>query len=144
MHAVLPRKDDASAWTAIAAGFQRKAGFPNCGGAIDGVLVPIFYVTGTDPQLYYSRKGFYALNYQVLVDHRGPFMYIGGGLPGTVYDNHCLDATSLGKRLKAGEVLPEGFYFAADGGYVVSFSISNCIPRRFMSRLWMCRRTNVF
>ena len=117
--AVLPRKNDAAGWDAIAAGFAEKAGFPNCGGAGDGVLVPIFYLTDTDPHLYFSRKGFYALNWQVVVDARTRFLYIGGGMPGTVYDGHCLDATSFGRRFNLGEVLPDGFYICLDGGYVV-------------------------
>ena len=118
--AVLPKKTDSAAWTALAKGFEAKAGFPNCGAAVDGVLIPIYYLTETDPHLYFSRKGFYALNWQVVVDSRGRFMYIGGGLPGTVYDGHCLDATSFGRRLDLGEILPDGFYVILDGGYVVS------------------------
>jgi len=57
------RSHDSDAWTKIAKGFEERTGFPNCGGAGDGVLLPIYYVTGTDPADYYSRKGFYALNF---------------------------------------------------------------------------------
>lgn len=120
MDVELPAKGDTARWTAISKEFERFAGFPNCGGAVDGVLVPIFYQSGTDSSLYFSRKGFYALNYQVLVDARGRFMFVGGGLPGTVYDGHCFDRVSLGSELHAGDVLPESFYFIHDGGYVVS------------------------
>lgn len=120
-NAGLPKQTDTAAWTSLAQEFSQRAGFPNCVGAVDGVLVPIYYLTGTDGTLYFSRKGFYALNYQVVVDSRMRFMYIGGGLPGTVYDGHCFARTSFGKRLRANQILPieHHFYFIVDSGYVV-------------------------
>jgi len=123
-NAGLPKKDNAAAWTKIASEFQELAGMPNCGCAVDGVLVPIYYITDTDPHDYFSRKGFYALNWQIVVDARLRFMYIGGALPGTVYDGHCLVATSFGRRLAAGDILPEGFYGIFDGGYSVCIQCS--------------------
>lgn len=119
----LPSKNDVEGWTTIAQAFAQRAGFPGCVGAGDGVLLPIYYQTGTDGTIYFSRKGFYALNFQVVVDASMRFMYVGGGLPGTVYDGHCWERTSFGQRLARGDVLPEGdtsFYFIVDGGYVVS------------------------
>jgi hypothetical protein len=47
-------------------------------------------------------------------------MYVGGVLPGTVYDGHCWDRLSLGRRLAQGKILSDGFYFIVDNGYVVS------------------------
>jgi len=72
--------------------------------------------------VYFSRKGFYAINFQVVVDANLRFMYVGGGLPGTVYDGHCWDRVSFGQRLAGGEILPDdaNYYFIVDGGYVVS------------------------
>ena len=105
------------------------------------MLVPIYYITDTDPHDYYSRKGFYALNWQVVVDANLRFMYIGGGLPGTVYDGHCLLATSFGRKLMAKEMLPKGFYMIADGGYVVSW-VGRLEPcGHSMSVLDICRGT---
>jgi hypothetical protein len=65
---------------------------------------------------------------QVVVDANMRFMYVGGGLPGTVYDGHSWGRTSFGRRLAAGELLPEGYYVIVDGGYVVrfGFALNHC------------------
>ena len=118
----LPTKNDIGGWTTLAKAFSHRAGFPNCVGAGDGVLLPIYYQTGTDGTTYFSRKGFYALNFQVVVDASMRFVFVGGGLPGTIYDGHSWDRISFGLRLARCLMLPDNtnFYFIVDGGYVVS------------------------
>jgi hypothetical protein len=47
----LPAKADTAAWDKLASEFEPRAGFPNCVGAGDGVLLPIYYTaTCTDCQ----------------------------------------------------------------------------------------------
>ena len=53
---VLPKKEESASWTRIAEQYKIKAGLANYGGAIDGVLVPIYYDTDTDPHDYYARS----------------------------------------------------------------------------------------
>ena len=144
--AVLPSKSDKAAWKKLATEFSERAGFPNCVGAGDGVLLPIYYQTGTDGTTYFSRKGFYALNFQVVVDANLRFMYIGGGLPGTVYDGHCWDRTSFGSRLASGSILPddEQYYFIVDGGYVVCCALNYRVLCRciYFPLSLLCRETS--
>ncbi|XP_041377274.1 putative nuclease HARBI1 [Gigantopelta aegis] len=48
--------------------FYSLASFPNVIGAIDGTLIPIQGMTGTDENLYVCRKGFHALNIMAVAD----------------------------------------------------------------------------
>ena len=49
-------------------GFHGIRGFPNVIGAVDGTLVPI-KPPSVDEHVFVSRKGFHALNVQVICDH---------------------------------------------------------------------------
>ena len=49
-------------------GFYAVAGFPNVIGAVDGTLVPI-KTPSVDEHLFVGRKGFHALNVQVICNH---------------------------------------------------------------------------
>jgi hypothetical protein len=98
----LPSKDDTAAWSVFAADFESKAGFPNCGGSGDGVLIPIYCQTGTDPHVYISRKGFYALtSWQLLTGSIDSCMWA------VSYPGLCTtDTAGIASRLGAGS--PKG------------------------------------
>ena len=47
--------------------FYQTAGFPNVLGAVDGSLIPIIAPKDNEPE-YVCRKGFHAINVQVVAD----------------------------------------------------------------------------
>ncbi|XP_074800238.1 uncharacterized protein LOC141982249 isoform X3 [Natator depressus] len=64
-------------------------GFPNCGGAIDGTHIPIL-APEHQAREYISRKGYFSIVLQALVDHKGRFTNINVGWPGKVHDAHII------------------------------------------------------
>ncbi|CAM4587029.1 unnamed protein product [Lepidochelys kempii] len=81
-------------------------GFPNCGGAIDGMHIPIL---GPDRQgsQYINRKGYFSMVLQALVDHKGCFTNISVGWPGKVHDFRIFRNSVLFKQLQEGIYFPE-------------------------------------
>ncbi|KAM9133168.1 uncharacterized protein ACDP82_009062 [Pangshura tecta] len=81
-------------------------GFPNCGGAIDGMCIPILappYLTSE----YINLKGYFSMVLQALVDHRGHFIDINTGWPGKVPDARIFRNTGLFRKLQAGTFFPD-------------------------------------
>ncbi|XP_053863005.1 uncharacterized protein LOC128825021 [Malaclemys terrapin pileata] len=81
-------------------------GFPNCGGAIDGMHIPIL----APPHLgskYVNRKGYFSMVLQALVDHRRCFIDINTGWPRKVHDARSFRNTSLFRKMQAGTSFPE-------------------------------------
>lgn len=64
-------------------GFQRRWGFPQTVGAIDGSHIPILKPQQS-PSDYYNRKGYYSILMQAVVDYRGVFIDVNIGWPGKV------------------------------------------------------------
>lgn len=85
-------------------GFERKWGFPQCAGAIDGSHIPVCApeLNHTD---YYNRKGFYSMIVQAVVDQDYLFRDICVGWPGSVHDARVLVNSSIYARILRGEVL---------------------------------------
>ncbi|CAM4672765.1 unnamed protein product [Caretta caretta] len=81
-------------------------GFPNCGGTIDGMHIPIL---GPDHQgsQYINRKGYFSMVLQALVDHKARFTNINMGWPGTVHDACVFRNSGLFKRLQNGIYFPD-------------------------------------
>ncbi|XP_062581784.1 putative nuclease HARBI1, partial [Saccostrea cucullata] len=65
--------------------FYQIAGFPNVIGAIDGTLIPIMAPKENEPE-YVCRKGFHAMNVQVVADASLRFTNIVCKWPGSVHD----------------------------------------------------------
>ncbi|XP_065435678.1 uncharacterized protein LOC135978883 [Chrysemys picta bellii] len=90
---------------AIVDGFAAM-GFPNCGGAIDGIHIPILAPEHQGTQ-YINRKGYFSMVLQALVDHRGQFTNINVGWPGRVHDARIFRNTTLFKWLQQGTYFPD-------------------------------------
>jgi len=96
----------------VVQGFKDKWGFPQCAGSIDGSHISV-----TPPAMnhtdYYSRKGFYSVLVQAVVDHDYLFRNICVGWPGSVHDariffNSLLYHKVINKQLLQGNNLQIG------------------------------------
>ncbi|CAM5148172.1 unnamed protein product [Eretmochelys imbricata] len=74
---------------------------PNCGGAIDGMHIPILAPAHLASQ-YVNQKWYFSMVLQALVDHRGHFIDINAGWPGKVHDPCIFRNTGLFRKLQAG------------------------------------------
>lgn len=101
-------------WRCIADGFEEIAGFPGVCGAIDGSLIEI--ERPYDHEGWYCRKGFPAVNVQVVVDHKRRFMSYCM-LPGSANDKSVFRKSRFGK--KAHRIIPVGCHFLGDSGYQI-------------------------
>ena len=70
-------------------GFERKAGFPQVIGAIDGCHIPIICPKDV-PEDYNNRKGFYSFILQGFVNRHLCFRNINVSWPGRVHDMQVL------------------------------------------------------
>ncbi|XP_041377269.1 LOW QUALITY PROTEIN: putative nuclease HARBI1 [Gigantopelta aegis] len=94
--------------------FYSLASFPNVIGAIDGTLIPIQGMTGTDENLYVCRKGFHALNIMAVADAKMRFININTRFPGASHDAYILMSSNIHRMM---ENLPEGGWLVGDSGY---------------------------
>ena len=85
--------------------FERKFGFPNCGGAIDGTHIPIIAPQHHHTD-YYNRKGYYSIVAQVVCDHEYKVLSVVAGWPGRVHDARVFTNFSLCEKGHAGTLLP--------------------------------------
>ncbi|XP_061162901.1 putative nuclease HARBI1 [Saccostrea echinata] len=74
--------------------FYQIAGFPNVIGAIDGTLIPIMAPKENEPE-YVCRKGFHAMNVQVVADASLRFTNIVCKWPGSVHDSFIFANSEL-------------------------------------------------
>ncbi|CAM5171230.1 unnamed protein product [Natator depressus] len=81
-------------------------GFPECGGVIDGMHIPILGPDHQDSQ-YINRKGHFSVVLQALVDHKGRFTNINVGWPRKVHDARIFRNSSLWKQLQQGTYFPD-------------------------------------
>nr|XP_048716360.1 uncharacterized protein LOC125641058 [Caretta caretta] len=89
----------------IVAGFAAM-GFPNCGGAIDGMHISILGPDHLGSQ-YINRKGYFSMVLQALVDQKGCFTDINMGWPGKVHDTHIFRNSGLFEQLQEGIYFPD-------------------------------------
>ncbi|XP_075780998.1 uncharacterized protein LOC142827982 [Pelodiscus sinensis] len=87
----------------IMAGFAG-LGFPNCGGALDGTLIPI----PIEPPGLSTGKGWsFSIVLQALVDHRGLFTDLCVGWSGRAHDARIFRNSHLYERLQTGTFFPQ-------------------------------------
>ncbi|XP_046970597.1 uncharacterized protein LOC124537751 [Vanessa cardui] len=129
------KKED---WLQIAQGFETKANFPNCLGAIDGKHLRIIKPTRSG-SLYYNYKHFFSIVLLAICDSNYKFIYIDVGSYGKASDsqifrnssffnklqNNNLDIPSPAPIQDNGPPLP--FIFVGDE----AFAVSNFIQRPF-------------
>ena len=87
--------------------------------AIDGTLIPIWRPIG-EPVLYYCRKGFHALNFQVVVDAQYRILRVWGGRPGSCWDGNCIKGSLFENWMRG---LGSKFVVLADSGYVATANL---------------------
>jgi hypothetical protein len=87
-------------------------------------------------RLFFSRKGFFALNAQAICDAERRFLGLSICAPGSTNDNLAWDLCSTAKWLKAGGLhdvsvgaadelgLPSGFFLVGDNAYTNSDSMA--------------------
>ncbi|XP_020516318.1 putative nuclease HARBI1 [Labrus bergylta] len=76
----------------VGAGFARLAGsavFARAAGSIDGCHVRVV-APAAHEQAYLNRRLFHSIQFQAICDHRGKFLDVFVGYPGSVHDAHVL------------------------------------------------------
>jgi len=91
-------------------------------GAVDGWLVRITGPTledTTNPGKYYSRKGFYAINVQAIVDKEKRILWRYIGEKGCSHDSPSFNDSNLGNYLSrvATSLMAKGIYIIGDSAY---------------------------
>jgi hypothetical protein len=116
--------DNVEAMRKLATGF-RVSRTPNsplwgCTAALDGVFFAIRKPPDDlNPRHYLTRKGFYALPVQALVDASHKFLYMSARCVGSAHDSLAWACSHLGARLMSGTGLGE-YWIAGDAAYVCS------------------------
>ena len=95
-----------------------------CIGCIDGWLVSIIAPTLKEvknPGKYYARKGFYALNVQVICDKQKRAIWRSIGQMGSIHDSRAFHITQLAIYLKSccKSFMDCGLYFMGDSAYAL-------------------------
>lgn len=97
--------------------FFKIAGMPCVIGAIDGSLVKIQEVGGTQNKTdFFCRKQFYALNTQVICDGNNKFIDIVARWPGSAHDETIFLNSTIFERFLNGE-FGRNSILLGDGGY---------------------------
>ena len=105
---------------------RSKAGFRNCIGCIDGMLVwtekpskkQCMEVGVDDGKFYCGRKGKFGLNLQAVCDARRCFTYISLQHPASASNYLAFITSSFYGQLTEGEGIPQGYCLYGDNTYV--------------------------
>jgi hypothetical protein len=97
--------------------FFRSSRFKGLLGLIDGTMIPIKGVPGTDEPAYICRKNFPAINVQVVVGPEGEFRDAVIRYPGSCHDSFIFNNSTLKVTL---EQDPSQGYLFGDSGYASS------------------------
>ena len=97
--------------------FERLVGLPQCGGAIDGCLIPMQAPTGLYREKYACYKGFPAVNLLAVCDANCIFTYVDVGHAGTVGDAAAFHRSDLKKALEDCLVFPMSHAQTIQGPY---------------------------
>lgn len=123
----------------IAMGFEmssrQRNPLPFCVGAIDGILIPIEKPAESErPAAYFTRKGYFALLVQALVDYEYRFRSFSCRVVSSKHYSLAQDVSGLGNFLRPGK-LPHQFWICGDEAYcctkslIVTFPASECGPQ---------------
>lgn len=86
-------------WLNIAAGFESRANFPNCLGAIDGKHVRIIQPPGSG-STYFNYKKYFSIVLLAVCDSNYRFIYIDTGSYGKASDSSVFKNSELLKKIK--------------------------------------------
>ena len=106
--------------------FRSKAGFNNCVGCINGMLLWMekpfqkhCEKVGVDSGKFYcGRKGKFGLNMQGVCDARWRFTYISAQHPASASDYLAFVTSLLYQKLTEGTGLPDGYCLYGDNAYI--------------------------
>lgn len=102
-------------WIRVARGFEELCGFPNVCFAVDGSLLAV--ERPYDFEGWYCRKGFPAINAQVVVDSQ--LRILSYDLrPGSANDRAIWRYSRFGREVD--RIIPAGCYGVGDAGYTLS------------------------
>ena len=95
-----------------------------CLGSIDGWLVAILCPTLAEvnnPGKYFSRKGFYAINVQVICDKNKRILWRSIGQIGSIHDSRAFNISKLATYLKnnVDTFIRSKLYFVGDSAYAL-------------------------
>ena len=118
---------DKDAMAKVSLGFSRRSNGVLKGaiGALDGWLVRIVRPGWRDlvmnPVSFFSRKGFYALNVQCIVDDRKKVLWASYSHKGGSHDSSCLRETQLYNHLISirDELYKDGYFILGDSAYAI-------------------------
>ncbi|XP_041934205.1 putative nuclease HARBI1 [Alosa sapidissima] len=86
--------------TAIQGHFFREHQIPQVAGVVDGTLVPIL-TPHNDGHIYICRKGYAAINCQLVCDHRGIILDVVARWPGSTHDSFVFRESTVGREATA-------------------------------------------
>lgn len=157
-HECIPTPDEKK-WLEIAEGYQQRAQFPNCIGAIDGKHIRVIKPRGSASQ-YFNYKHFYSVILLAVVDSNYCFTFIDIGSFGKDSDSTIFKNSTLYKHLQNnflnvpkpnlihGIQIPMPYAFVGDEAFGLSTNMlrpyaGKCLPvnkRIFNYRLSRARR----
>lgn len=119
--AVLPDASDIEEFKHRALSFawsrKKRNPLPGCVGAIDGIHVKLERPAKKHgPRQFYSRKGFFSIPVQAMVDHKYRFVACSAICKGSTHDSVALRLSIIGRFFEE-EGLPDGFHVAGDDAY---------------------------
>lgn len=100
--------------------FFNVAGMPAIIGAIDGALVKIQEVGGSQNKtIFYCRKQYYAINTQIICDSNAKVLDIVARWPGSIHDETVFLNSNIFERFLSGEFVrnQRNSILLGDGGY---------------------------
>ena len=117
---------------AIERGFQtsRKDVSPlsGCVGALDGICLKIKKPEAVEnPAMFFSRKGFYAIPVQALVDSNYIFRFCSAVCTGATHDSLAFSVSGLRRELEKG-ILGAVFYIVGDEAYICTDYLITPVP----------------
>ncbi|XP_062375190.1 putative nuclease HARBI1 [Sardina pilchardus] len=96
-HLTFPTREE---MTGIQGHFFRTHHIPQVTGVVDGTLVPIL-TPHDDGHIYICRKGYAAINCQVVCDHRGIILDVVARWPGSTHDSFIFRESTIGREATA-------------------------------------------
>lgn len=113
-------------WKKVSEGFQKRANFPMCLGAIDGKHIRIqnFPNSGS---MYFNYKKYYSIVLLAIVDCQYKFLFADIGAYGKDCDSSVFQGTNFWKKLNCGELnIPQAKPLIENGLKVPYIFVADC------------------
>ena len=117
MKADIIRWPDAEERARIKKEIKINYGFQQCIGIIDGTIIVLCQKPSYYGESYFCRKQCYAVNVQVVCDHKGRIIYLVGGWPGSMHDNRAWRNCKVFNNAKEYFSITLGEYLLGDCAY---------------------------